>query len=534
MNKKSSISFALLLIIFVIHIGRHVNDFHVPESDFFDFRDKAISLRQLQWPDHFKRPPLYAASIALFSALIPGEERELYAAEMIGVLSALAALFFFAKITTHFFGHRALYIVWLWALHPSTIRMAIKPKSEIFVAMFILWTFYLFIKKRTSAYATGFLASLVRYEGAMVIAANGIADFLFRKERLKTMALAIVAGLFIGIWTCLQSSGGDGESYFSYLGEYKPNFAFLKTFWSGLVGFMPPRYAIIWTLIAIPFVLGLANGWRQFRRETVWLAVFLIGFLTMHIIWPMPNYDYQVMIVWNALIFIGLGISWLSERVKKINLPARYGSVFSVIGGALLVATALFIVFKPVAYPQYEVHWGMLLLFCSPVVLHLAMTFSRKSPIFLPMVALTLFTLYYMMSDTNALLYNIRYSKAEFRAVGEWYASQPEGLEKMAVEQPIIVGYYAKRGQDSFLRLTDLKMTTPDQLHAWLEEQNVTYIVWMSANQIFATDDVWYKWKMENRGWKNIAFLADGKSIGDFTLVEEIKIGPRRAYIYKI
>ena len=79
-----------------------------------------------------------------------------------------------------------------------------------------------------------------------------------------------------------------------------------------------------------------------------------------------------------------------------------------------------------------------------------------------------------------------------------------------------------------------MQQTTPDQLHEWLKERDITYITWLSANKIFATDNTWYKWKMDNRGWNNIEFLAAGQDSNGFTLVKEIKIGPRVAYIYKI
>ena len=91
-NKCYKFSLILLFAVFAFHLGRHVNDCYVPESDFFDFRDKAVTLRNLVWPDNFKRPPLYAASIALVSTFIPGQNRELYAAVMKRCLEAQEGL----------------------------------------------------------------------------------------------------------------------------------------------------------------------------------------------------------------------------------------------------------------------------------------------------------------------------------------------------------------------------------------------------------------------------------------------------------
>lgn len=538
-NRSNTILFVLLMLVFAIHIGSHVNDFYVPESDFFDFRDKTISLRNLDWPDNFKRPPLYSTAIAAVSVFIPGHQRELYAAEVIGFVAALAALFFLFRIAQHFYARGALFIAWLWAFHPSTIRMAIKPKSEMLVTMLILWAFYLFLKDKRSAYLVGFFASMVRYEGALIIAAIGIADFFMRTEKIKTILYSLMAGLPIVFWTLLQSSGGDGESYFSYFNEYKPNIAFLKTFWQGLVGFMPQSLSKFWILLAILiFIVGVIYGWMKFRRSTIALLVFLLGFLTMHIVWPMPNFDYQIIITWNALLIIGLGTAMLlSWACRKIRFRLFEKSVIAILTVLLFAVTIVFLALKPVAFPQYLVDWRMMLLFFSPVAVALLFVLKpAKSKMAAGFLSMTFFIimLYFMSSDTNALLYSIRFSKAEFAKVGEWLQDNKKSVTKMAVEQPVILSYYAEKDVDEFVRLTELKKTTPDSLNLWMSEQGISHIAWMSANKIFETDNAWYEWKMDNRGWKNIEFLGDGKSVYGFTLVKEIKIGPRWAYVYKI
>lgn len=538
-NKTRILLPALLIVVFAFHIGRHVNDFYVPESDFFDFRDKAIALRALEWPEHFKRPPLYSICLAALSLALSGQHRELYAAEIIGFVAALAGLLFFYKIGRHFFQAGAVLITWLWAFHPSTIRMAIKPKSEILVTVLILWTFYLFLKQKKSAYVLGFFASMVRYEGALIIAAIGIADFFMRREKTKTILYSILAGLPIVVWTLLQSSGKDGESYFSYFAEYKPNFAFVKSFWDGFIGFAPSHLAKLWIVLAgILLMIGLYRGRRIHRRESLCLFIFFSGFFVMHIVWPMPNFDYHIIIVWNALLWTGLGImAVLSFMKTKIQAAWLAHPIAGLVGFFLIVATLFFLIFMPVPFPQYKVDWRMMLVFFTPAaagVLVIHTPLKKKPAQAALFLSLLLCICYCMVSEINALLYSIRYSKAEFRAVGEWFAREAQANDIMAVEQPIIVGYYAQAAEDRFVRLTELQKTTPDSLRSWLHGNGVTYIAWMSANRVFATDNAWYQWKMDNRGWKNIAFLGDGTSISGFTLAEKISIGPRWAFIYKI
>jgi len=534
-------SLILLFAVFAFHLGRHVNDFYVPESDFFDFRDKAVTLRNLQWPDNFKRPPLYAASIALVSTVIPGHNRELYAAEAIGVAAVLLSLLLFYKIAFHFFGRNAVLLAWLWALHPSTLRMAVKPKSEILVTFFILWAFYLFVKEKKWAYAVAFLASCVRYEGALAIAAVGAADFFTRKEKLKTVLYSLIAGAFILLWTVLQSGGGDGQSYFSYFNDYKPNVAFLKSYWEALIGFLPDalhRYNVM--LLAALLLLGLIYGIQKHRRFVFGLGVFFIGFLAMHIAWPMPNFDYEILIVWNSLLLFGFGVAWLADRrmIQTVVSKLLHSRAAVAVSGVLLIAALLLLFRLPAPFPQYRVPVVQWLLLMLPALLAVAAMFSgggksRSAPGLLTL-ALLAPLLYFMLSDTNALLYSIRYSKAEFRLTGEWFAANGGDQSKLAIEQPTVAAYYADMNMDRFVRLVDLPKAAPDSLFRWCRNNSVTHIAWLSANQIFKTDNAWYQWKMDNRGWQSIAFLKDGKSSHGFNLIKDITIGPRRAFIYKI
>jgi hypothetical protein len=308
--------------------------------------------------------------------------------------------------------------------------------------------------------------------------------------------------------------------------------------WDGVVGFMPYQLSQLWILVAVAFfAIGSIYGWQKFRRETLGLLVFFGGFVLMHVVWPMPNFDYQVIFVWNALILTGFGALWILNRAQ-VDFAKNMSPKFAIGAGLFILLLAIaFVIFKSAPFPQYKVDWRMMLLFLMPALAGLAAVvrpFKSRIGSISVATAILVIVLYFMSSQTNALLHSIRYSKAEFRAVGEWFAAHASDSDKMAVEQPIIVGYYADKSEQTFKRLTALKKTTPDSLHAWLRNNGITHISWMSANKIFDTDNAWYQWKMDNRGWHNIAFLSEGKSTNGFTLVKEIRIGPRWAFIYKI
>src|SRR3990172_8343993 len=238
-DRRFLLVLAATLLLFALIIALHVNSFHVPESDFFDYRAKAVSLRNGHWPENFKRPPLYPAMVALFSLPLPGRFRDLYAAEFIGYARALFAFFLIWRISRRFIGQHAYWLVWLWALHPTTLRMAVKPKPEMFATALILWAFELFLQHKKRAYLIAFLATLVRYEGALAIMAFGLSDVIFSKEKLKAIVFAFLSGIFIVLWTLFQGSGSDGAAYGNYFNTYHLNVGFLKEVWVGLIGFLP-------------------------------------------------------------------------------------------------------------------------------------------------------------------------------------------------------------------------------------------------------------------------------------------------------
>ena len=105
----------------------------------------------------------------------------------------------------------------------------------------------------------------------------------------------------------------------------------------------------------------------------------------------------------------------------------------------------------------------------------------------------------------------------------------------MVVAQPIVVSYYTSLDPEKdFIRLVDLPQEAPALLVKWLADHGAAYVAWFSTNRVYEEGDAWYSWKRDNRGWRTIAFLQDGKSCDGFKLVETLRTGPRWAYIYKI
>ena len=198
---KSFLPLLLLFVSFAVYVGQYVNDFYVPDSDFFDYREKAISMRNLENPGMSKRPPLYSAIIALTSTVMDGQNRELYAAETINIVCAAISFVLLYFIGRLFIGRWAFLLSWVWALHPSTIRMIIKPKAELLMLALSFWAFWLFIRRKRWAYLVGFAGTMVRYEGACTVAGIGGSEFFTRQNKIKTVLFSFLSLIYLIIWT---------------------------------------------------------------------------------------------------------------------------------------------------------------------------------------------------------------------------------------------------------------------------------------------------------------------------------------------
>ncbi len=534
----------ILFAVFAVQIVLQVNHFLVPDSDFFDYAEKANSLRNMEWPDHFKRPPLYPMLIAFISTMMPGDHAELYAAETLGVLSALLALWLLWRITRRYARSSAPWVVWIWAFHVSTLRMALKPKPEIVLTVLILWAFERYLRGDRRAYLIAFLATLVRYEGILAIAAFFVADFFFGRDKKRSLLLAIVSSLFIVMWTFFQGSGEPGSNYGDYFSGYSLNFHFVYMFLTELFGFLPVSWFKVWVLLgALLFVAGFLALWRRDARSTLALIIYLVSFVALHVVWPFSGSDYMVMAAWVALIFLVHGVAqlcwWGREQLRHSRLSqkcrqARKTCLALAIG--VLSATVYVLIVTRSPYPQYQPSWVWMLAYVAPLFFFHWPRFRVKSlATFFMAVSVMIFLAFHINSRTRNELFELYYAKAEFRLVGEWFEKNYTAGNRLLVSQPNIVAYYTGLDpQDAFFRLTDAPQLPPQELHPWLKQQNISHVAWLSYNLMASQHTAWSEWVNKNRRLETIAFLGVGETLPGFTLLESISAGPRYAYIYRV
>ncbi len=524
----------LLFLVFALYLLDHVNDFYVPTSDFFDYADKAVQLKALRFPEHFKRPPLFSLLLALISAPLPGKTAELYAGEALAFLGALGAFVFLYRIGSRLLGRWAIVPVWLWALHPSTLIMALAPKPDMPALMVILWAVDRFLAGDRKAYLLAFAGTLLRYEGAVVIAAFFLCDFFLTREKGKAFLHAMASGAFIVLWTLFQGRGEGGASYGSYFSDYRLNLHFFDDFARKVFELPPLPFKWIALPAAVLLLFGLLRLWDRSRRAALLTAAYGAGFAGMHVIWPFSSVEYVILGAWNVLLVFSVGLKGATEEAQSLlrRISPRLLRHVAVLLLAAAVPTVILIRNR---LPQDAVSLPVIIgaLFVLVLFLSAERPFFSAGKVFALALALPAAVL--LNGAAGTAFYTLHYNKAEYRLAGEWFEKNRRPGEKMAVDQPTIVAYFTSLDKSrDFVRLVDLPAVPPDSLHTWLRSNGVAYIAWLSSHRLQPDGDAWYKWKVENRNWRTVDFLREPNGHPGYELAETIRCGPRFALIYRL
>ena len=124
-QSRQNVGMGLLLLLMVVFAVHHAGDFYVPDSDFFDFQEKAQAWVRGEMPENTKRLPMYSVVIAVVSRLMPGEHPFLHAAQWINVLALLGTLILVFVIARRWLGAWAFWCVWFMALNPVILKMLV-------------------------------------------------------------------------------------------------------------------------------------------------------------------------------------------------------------------------------------------------------------------------------------------------------------------------------------------------------------------------------------------------------------------------
>jgi hypothetical protein len=524
--------FFLFVLLMAMYAGQKVGDYYVPDSDFFDFRHKAQAFQDLTWPENTKRLPMYASSIALISAIIPGAEDELLAAQMINLIAfvgSIIALFFLARKIV---GKAGFFVAWCYAIHPVTLKMLVKPKADLLTSFLIILAVLLFVHRRKESYLVVFFAALCRYEGALLIPGFFLVDWLWRKRPLRAALGSVTASIGVGGWLLLNAlQSGSVNPYSFYYEENHMStkwLQYLEVTFLNAASFATDHWQVI---LAILLALAtLAGGLLLLRRDqeaAVVLWTYLLGYVALHILWPADLNDYTVMVLW--LIFI-LVIQTLIAWIPRAWFTQWQNTWLTVFLGGVALAVLLWAVDEPGAGVAMNL---VSAIFAAGALLLFSGWNGRTSVLPLMFAMFAIISLGYG-GQARTELYLVRYAKAEYRVLAEWFEKNAGPNDRLLVNKPVIAHYFTDMEKSRFVATSSIPAKTKEQFIDACIDSNITYVAWVSTDKRRSTDPNIvqdYRYTVQN------LYLLDPLLENQhpaFEYVTELNIARRQATVYRV
>jgi len=332
-------------------------------------------------PVQTKSPPLYPFLLSVIWRLNPQFPQNLTA--MMLLTAGMAILFFgltYRYLVKHGYATRwqALVVVGLAAINWRTIVLATGMYSEMVYAALSVAALCLAEKyeKGRDTWALGSalgvvtgLAFLTRSAGVALLLAMALY-FLLRRQR-KGLLPVIIAGMFVFAWlgwgyvnspTIENTNAGSYESYFqTFRALLAHNSQSTLTALLSVIA----RNALGLILISIPVVcLGLAyesvlyfgfaflfvaGGFlRQSRASLRLMHIYIVTYLSVHLLWPYTSYDRFLMpLLPFLLLFMLIEVQTIFALIRKViaaqkQLIGRASAAFIGLALVVLVGASLY------------------------------------------------------------------------------------------------------------------------------------------------------------------------------------------------
>ncbi|PWB54372.1 MAG: hypothetical protein C3F06_04465 [Candidatus Methanoperedenaceae archaeon] len=541
----------LLLFLFFVLLHRlyYFNYFYVPNSDFFAFNDLAQGWLSFNLPENYARLPLYPWVIGAGSLIfLNNQYAMLYSAEIVNLLLSIVSLYLVYLISSMFLKKMAFLVVFLAALNPLSVFLTSQPLLETLLLTTILSSIYLDLKENNKRYFFAFLASMTRYEGFLLIPILVLKDLIYSRRKIFSVILGFLSSGGMIIWMILSYLNSPGPNpYVQATRTMKPvGPEFIITIANELISFIHPDYqsikgVIVFVSLAVIFILMIIGFFwflKKSTREIFTILLFLISYIAMHMVFSYNLTRFVYPVLWILILFTMGGIEYVSNAIikqnwfhninKNMDLYFRAGfSIFSIL-------TLLSVIYFFKMLNGYFI-FVLYMIFVMSIIAFMFSIFKDRnvknlfliSSFVLILCVLAGFSIY----GTQQLMDSDKYTKAEFRFVGEWYSQNAKSNDKILMTEPWIASYYSDLSYEKhFLASYDLKCNSPDCFISEIRERNITYVVWDSYFDRISKSSLYYNYYKIYL----ISDLREGKNTENFELVKKIEIGPSSALIYKV
>lgn len=537
----------------------------VPNSDFPAFVRTAQDLLHFQLPYSFKRlPGLGLLQIAL-GTVMPGPYPTLTAGLLLNALMYPFCGLLLYGIAKRFMGRGAFWIALVALVNPWVLRWLVHPIVEVPLIFFFLLTFYLLFEKGRWAYPAAFAASMIRYEGAILILIVFVWD-LFRhrgrRQWLIAAGLSFLTGLPVALWVLGQvlghGSGGTDDYLSSYQSAAKGRAMVFGRFsnyvWRESIGAytklpsspaqpeeeesetpdpsrdgMPPARMVLRInqgLLIAGLLAAVGWGFHQKRWDVISLFLFAGVYFLLHASRTGTRPRYVVPIAWIVCLVCLYGIQSVWEIIQgKRQVPKPVIAALQLILFAVSAAGALSLIRTVSDLKRYSPQsaWIPLAALIAAVLfalIRLVRTKGRELTWLLAAVGLTSFVL---MSNQVDLLQRVGSGAMdqEFKDLATWYLKNSSPGEKMVTTMPQILSLFAPEKQNLFVHTRWIAGDSTEEFIQDCYKRNITYVAWDSRLGLALQNAYYRMYKLDR-----IAFLGPRSGPDNKMVLPPKKNGP--------
>jgi hypothetical protein len=241
---------------------------------------------------------------------------------------------------------------------------------------------------------------------------------------------------------------------------------FFTSISKAIIFFNPPGFHFIteaFVLVSLLMLIGIHSFLKKSQRGLFTILSFSISYSLLHMLFSSNLTRYVYPILWVFILLSFGGIEYILDVIQEkkgsftwrpsfhLLIPATIAIILLIIFTSFKLYNALNDFFSFFIYLTYVGVIGVFL-YTSPVEVNKKNLFLLSSLllVFCILIGLSIY------NTQNKLAYT-KYSKAQFKLVGEWYGQSAKNGDKLLMAVPEITAYYANLPIDShFVRLSRL------------------------------------------------------------------------------
>ncbi|MBN1816014.1 MAG: hypothetical protein JW828_01550 [Sedimentisphaerales bacterium] len=499
----------------------------VPMSDFPAFLTTARPLLSLDLPSDFKRLPGLGLIIIGVSRFTGGMPPELTAGWLLNAALYPLCLVLLYLIARPFLGQLAVLLSLIVAINPWTIGVLIQPLVEVTLWFFTLLTFFLIARRARWAYLSACVASVLRYEGIVLILVVLILDLIRTKDkrlRFRSLAIAALCSMPLLVWVILAALHGDPASPSAVPGqENGSGSGYLHQFFHSqvFVGVINVLWTITYRVLFVKdptqitpaamytawlaplgFFMGAGYGLYKRNWSLVAILLFFIPYWLANSLKSATRERYILPIAWMFLLISLYGLRMLVVFLREGFKPPKWFRT-----GLLIVVCCFLTVWLSRLLPQLSdlrdddglsrfVPLAVILLYLAGLIVR--GIFYRGRTVLSDLTVVALLGVMACHNQFTLVKFMLGEGKkdVEFKKLAAWYRDNAGPGEKLVTTLPHMVGMFLPKQADAFVATENIG---GDDLEGFLEDcrrKGITYIAWDSRLGLATTNSYYRKYKL--------------------------------------